>query len=124
MAGVVNVSLLAEIRQRIELRRKRLEEGLEAVIPQLAELGAQKIVLFGSLAAGTVDSDSDLDLLVIMPATLTGKEWGDRIYSEVDRRVETDFIVFNVDEYRSALPDNTFLREISSTGRVVYERLE
>lgn len=118
------MSLLAEIRQRIELRRKRLEEGLAAMLPQLIGLGAIKVILFGSLAAGTVDSDSDLDLLVIMPETLTGKEWGNRVYSEVDRRVETDFIVFNTAEFGQALPNNSFLREISATGRVVYERPE
>ncbi|MDP2871180.1 MAG: nucleotidyltransferase domain-containing protein [Bacillota bacterium] len=117
------MSSLAEIRERIELRRRRLEEGLAVVLPQLADLGAVKVLLFGSLASATVDSDSDLDLLVIMPNTRTGKDWADTIYSEVDRRVETDFIVFNTDEYSLSLPHNSFLREISSSGRVVYERL-
>jgi predicted nucleotidyltransferase len=115
------LSSLADILRRIESRRQRLEEALGAVLPQLAAMGAHKVILFGSLASGTVDSESDLDLLVLMPNTRTGKEWIDEIYSTVERQVKTDFVVFNIDEYRASLPSNTFLREISASGRIVYE---
>ncbi len=43
-------------------------------------MGAQKIILFGSLASGDVDVNSDLDLFVLMPSAKTGKEWTDIIY--------------------------------------------
>jgi len=66
-----------------------------------------------------VDTDSDLDLLVIMPDSRPGKEWIDKVYSEVDCLVKTDFIIFNSREYSEDLPHNSFLRDIASTGRVV-----
>jgi predicted nucleotidyltransferase len=61
---------------------------MESITRQLIELGAVKIILFGSLAEGNVDVYSDLDLFVIMPSTKSGDEirlrkrgaWGQRRY--------------------------------------------
>ncbi|MCS7202697.1 MAG: nucleotidyltransferase domain-containing protein [Dictyoglomus sp.] len=44
------------------------------ILEELKKLGALKIILFGSLVHGDVDVNSDLDLLVIMPNTKSGKE--------------------------------------------------
>ncbi|MEN2983656.1 MAG: hypothetical protein ABDH25_01350 [Dictyoglomaceae bacterium] len=44
------------------------------MLEELKKLGASKIILFGSLAHG------DVDLLVIMPNTKSGKEWSNLIY--------------------------------------------
>lgn len=44
------------------------------ILEELKKLGALKIILFGSLIHGDVDVNSDLDLLVIMPNTKSGKE--------------------------------------------------
>jgi predicted nucleotidyltransferase len=85
-------------------------------------MGALRIILFGSLATGEVDVNSDLDILAIMPETKNGKEWSKLIYESVERGVASDIIVFNRKEFETELPFNSFLRRIMDTGRVVYEK--
>ncbi|MGQ9546549.1 MAG: nucleotidyltransferase domain-containing protein [Dehalococcoidia bacterium] len=61
------MSRLKEILQREKEREEKLKSSLASVTRQLMNLGALKIILFGSLAGEDVDVFSDLDLLVIMP---------------------------------------------------------
>ncbi len=116
------MSKLKEILRKKMEREKRLEASMESITEQLAALGALKVILFGSLATGTVDVYSDLDLLVIMPSTKTGKEWMKIVYGNVERGVAADIIVYNQEELRERLPSSSFLRHIMNCGRVVYER--
>ena len=113
---------LAELRARKEARKAHLMENLDSISRQLRDLGATMIILHGSLARGNVNSHSDLDLLCIMPATKSGREWSIMIYDEVNRSVDCDIIVFNEEELRRDLPVNRFLRMALETGTAVYER--
>lgn len=74
---------IARILQKKEERRTKLQRSLNSIVQSLKEMGAQKIILFGSLASGDVDVNSDLDLFVLMPSAKAGKEWTDIIYSTV-----------------------------------------
>jgi len=56
-----------------EGEREKLQTSLDSIVSQLRNIGALKIILFGSLAEGDIDVYSDLDLLVIMPSTMSGK---------------------------------------------------
>jgi predicted nucleotidyltransferase len=42
---------------------------------RLKDLGAQEIILFGSLVGGDVDVNGDLGVLVLIRSAKTGKEW-------------------------------------------------
>ena len=64
------MSKLKEILQKKKEREERLKSSLDSVVRQLGDLGALKIVLFGSLAKEDMDVSSDLDLLVIMKSNL------------------------------------------------------
>ncbi|NLJ61175.1 MAG: nucleotidyltransferase domain-containing protein [Firmicutes bacterium] len=116
------MSRVQEILLRKRARELRLKSSLAYITEQLCDLGALKIVLFGSLARGDVDTDSDLDLLVIMPASVSGKEWTDIIYTQVERGIASDIIVYSQDEFESRLPESSFLQDIMASGRVVYEK--
>lgn len=116
------MSRLEEIRQAKERRKEKLDAALARITEKLMDLGALKVILFGSLAEGEVDVDSDLDLLVIMPATRTGKEWTRLVYDRVDRLVAADILVYNEQEFLEELPVSSFLREVLSSGRVVGEK--
>jgi hypothetical protein len=87
-------------------------------------MGCLKIILFGPLATGEVDVNTDLDLLAIMPETKGGKDWSKLIYDKVERDVVSDIIVFNKKELEEELPTNSFLREIVESGKVVYEKTD
>lgn len=85
-----------------------------------------KVVLFGSLARGETDYDSDVDLLVVFENV----EWEDKrkVAVEIDRSlsgipVPVDIIVTDVDEIaRRGHIVGTILRPALREGLVVHER--
>ncbi len=115
------MSKVREIVRRKGQRKVKLQKALDLILPQLKGMGAQKIILFGSLAGGDVDVNSDLDLFVLMPSLKTGKEWTDIIYSAVERKVASHIIVFNEEEFHKELPVSFFLEHILK-GKVLYEK--
>lgn len=115
------MSGLDEILQRKKERKAKLQEALEHIVSQLKNFGALKIIVFGSFARDQVDVYSDLDLFVLMPSTRTGKEWLDIIYNTIERRVESDIIVYNDREFGDRLPVSAFLQNVVK-GKVVYEK--
>jgi predicted nucleotidyltransferase len=115
------VSKVQEIIKRKNERKKKLENALESIKRQLINLGAKKIILFGSLNKEDIDIYSDLDLFVIMPSIKTGREWLNLIYSNLERKIASDIIVYNEKEFEKNLDDNSFLLEIIDTGKIIYE---
>jgi predicted nucleotidyltransferase len=117
------MSRLTDILENKQRRRAQLEQRLALVVSQLKELGASKIILFGSLRKGEVDVTSDIDLLVVMPSTRSGQEWMNIIYEEVDRGVACDIVAYNQDEFTGQQASRRFLRDALESGRVVYEKM-
>ena len=115
------IHTIKEILRKKDERKARLEASLESLVEQLKNLGALKIVVFGSFARGDVDVNSDLDLFVLMPSSRTGKEWMNLIYENIDIKVGSDIIVFNEKEFNKKLASSSFLHEIIM-GKVVYEK--
>ena len=83
----------------------------------------QRIVLFGSYAYGKPTPDSDVDVLVVMKKAR--KLWMNttqRIHEKVSAGFPVDVIVRDPDFLRDRLREgDTFLEEITSKGRVMYE---
>lgn len=113
---------LRKIRARKQMRKKALDEALAKIKKGLQDMGALKIVLFGSYAQGRVRSWSDLDIISVMPATKTGKEWMKKIYERIDREVDCDILAYTEEELEKNLPISRFLRHALQTGRLIYER--
>ena len=81
----------------------------------------EKIILFGSHAYGTPHADSDVDLLVIMPAR-NMIDQSVRIRRATEHRFPLDLIVRTPKYVRRQIEDGDwFLREIVSKGKVLYE---
>jgi predicted nucleotidyltransferase len=113
---------LREILRKKEARKTDLLVALESIVRQLGNMGALKVIHFGSVARGHVDVHSDLDLLAVMPSTKSGKEWMKLVYEGVERGIASDIIVYNQDEFDQRLPSSSFLRNVLRSGRVVYEK--
>jgi predicted nucleotidyltransferase len=83
-----------------------------------------KIILFGSYAYGTPHKDSDVDILVIMPAS-DQRSKARRIRSAVEAPFPMDLIVRTPKELRWRLEEgDTFHTEIVSRGKVLYEKTD
>ena len=113
---------LKEISDKITNRKIKLRKSLNSILKQLKNFGAIKIYLFGSYVRDEIDVNSDLDIFVIMPSNKTGKEWINLIYSNIQRDISSDIIVFNEKEFKSQMPSNSFLENIINSGRLVYEK--
>ena len=99
-------------------------ENILAVARQIAaEFKPDKIILFGSYAYGNPSSDSDVDLLVVMP--FEGKSF--KASFEILKRIHPGFPV----DILARRPDDTerryregdpLIREALNKGRVLYDR--
>jgi len=86
------------------------------------EFGAERVILFGSHARGAVRADSDVDILVV--GRFEGRSVDKSV--EIQMKLRPDFPVDllvrtpeKIDE-RIAMGD-TFMKEILTEGRVLYE---
>jgi len=103
-----------------------ITEGLlQEITNRLVEaFDPEKVILFGSRAAGAPRSDSDVDLLVVMEAE------GSPIQRAVavkrvcrPRFVAMDVLVKTPEEVTTRLRrGDVFLRQVLDEGRVLYER--
>jgi uncharacterized protein len=81
-----------------------------------------KIILFGSYAYGTPHVDSDVDILVVMPAR-NQIDQAVRIDCALDPPFPLDLIVRTPKNTKWRLEEgDSFLREIISKGKILYEK--
>ena len=81
-----------------------------------------KIILFGSYAYGTPHEDSDVDILVVMPAR-SQLSMAARIDIAIDPPFPLDIIVRTPKEMKWRLEEReSFLTEILTKGKVLYEK--
>jgi uncharacterized protein len=89
---------------------------------QIAErFHPEKIILFGSRACGRPHEDSDVDLLVVMPAR-NELDQAVNISSALEEPFPLDLIVRTPRNLQKRLEQGDwFLREITSTGKTLYD---
>src|SRR5947208_16272206 len=81
-----------------------------------------KIIRFGAHAYGTPHADSDVDILVVMPAR-NQLDQAVRISLEIDPPFPLDIIVRTPVSMRWRLEEgDSFLREVVSRGKILYEK--
>src|SRR5437773_4943680 len=82
----------------------------------------EQIILFGSHAYGTPHADSDVDILVVMPAR-NQIDQAVQIDRVLDPPFPLDLIVRTPRKLAAGLKEgNDFLREIVTRGKVLYEK--
>lgn len=115
-----------KIRSRLDLLKTELERFVEVAS---GELGAEQVIIFGSLARAlevgedALDEWSDLDLVVV---ARTERPFYERIRDLLDRvkpRVGVDVFVYTPTEWEHMRSERSFIkREVLGKGRIVYER--
>lgn len=104
-----------------------VEHTIHQIVNRVVEAyHPQQIILFGSLAYGEPNEDSDIDLLIIKETTASPLERRlrvRRIASDPKRRIPFSPLVLTPTELEQRLAANDpFYREILRTGRQFYER--
>src|SRR5437764_14306065 len=83
-----------------------------------------KIILFGSYAYGQPHADSDVDILVIMPAR-NELDQAVRIRLTVDNHFPLDLLVRTPRNLSWRLAEgDSFLKEIVGKGKILYEKAD
>ncbi len=90
---------------------------------QIAEqFDPEKIILFGSYASGTPHKDSDVDIIVIMPAR-NQIDMACRIDAAIDPPFPLDLLVRTPQRVADRLAEGeAFTTEIMTKGKVLYEK--
>jgi predicted nucleotidyltransferase len=86
------------------------------------EFGAERVILFGSYAKGTVTDDSDVDLLVIGPFEGRSVDKSVEIRMKLRPGFPMDLLVRTPEKVRQRIDmGDGFIREIFEEGKVLYE---
>jgi len=84
----------------------------------------EKIILFGSYAYGTPHTDSDVDVLVVMPAR-NELDQAVKICLAIEYHFPLDLLVRTPENLAWRLAEgDSFLREIMDRGHVLYEKAD
>jgi len=86
----------------------------------------ERIILFGSYAAGMPGKDSDLDLLIIRDTALPMHERGNEIrLSLIGTKIPIDILVFTKSEFETEKQKkHSFLSSVLKNSKVLYERAD
>ena len=103
------------------IERSQIQELADRIAK---EFNPERIILFGSHVSGapSSDSDSDVDLLVVLPH----RDKGWRVAAQIRRRIRSpfplDLIVRTPEQVRERLAlDDPFVKEIVERGQLLYE---
>jgi predicted nucleotidyltransferase len=105
--------------------KKKFERDVQKAVEKLRHYDPEKIILYGSVARGDFNEDSDIDLLIIKQGVDRIKPHI-RIYQALHAlegevfRVEPR--VYSPQEIDSVPKNNFFLQEALETGQVIYEK--
>ncbi|HEX7344831.1 MAG TPA: nucleotidyltransferase domain-containing protein [bacterium] len=105
------------------LRRAAFEAEIKRISEQLIRLyKPEKIILFGSLAAGEIHEGSDIDLFIIkQDVPDLGVNRIRQLDSLIKYKLATDFLVYRPDEVESSLKmGDPFVEYVLQQGRILY----
>jgi predicted nucleotidyltransferase len=108
------------LRHRRAVHRERLWREVERLAAAAAELGVQRVVLFGSLLRDRPGLTSDVDLLMVWDTPLDFVERVAELYRLLQPRVAADLLAYTPEELERA-GCKPFVRRALLEGKVLYE---
>ncbi|HHW03583.1 MAG TPA: nucleotidyltransferase domain-containing protein [Thermoanaerobacterales bacterium] len=99
-----------------------LERELERITEELKNIGAEKIILFGSYAKNRADLFTDLDIIVVLKSDLPFVERMGFVYQKIVPKVAADILVYTPMEW-SIMKEKSFFKRAIDEGRVLFEKV-
>jgi predicted nucleotidyltransferase len=94
----------------------------KAIVDTYLPFDPERIILFGSLASGQADRESDVDLIVVYR---TEKRFLDRLkdlYEAWCLPKGVDILAYTPEEFAEMLESNSFVQDALDSGEVLYEK--
>ncbi len=114
------------------MRHESLNNYVFDITVSLKKINPLSIILFGSAVQKNVHEDSDFDILIVLnenkvPATyeekLDLKLKVRNLLGDLSNKIPIDLIVYTKPEYDELKKlNNSFYKEITETGRILYEK--
>ena len=102
-----------------------IENIEKEIIERLMPLQPEKIILFGSYAAGRATDDSDIDMLVIMPFDGSSINKSAEMRLSLSSKYSIDLLVRTPQQIKRRLElGDCFYQEIMDKGKVLYEAVK
>ena len=108
------------------------DSDIEGIVSCILAVDPYRIVLFGSHAVGSEDSESDVDLLVVLDSEEIAQTYDERMrrrllvrssIREINMRVPVDLLVYTRAEYELLKSHGAaLLKEVESLGKTLYEK--
>jgi predicted nucleotidyltransferase len=99
-----------------------LDYALDRILDYVTSLPkVEKVILFGSYAAGRRDLFTDLDLLIVMASEQDFVQRTAELYQHIQAGVDVDLLVYTPQEFEEQR-QRGFVRHALATGRVIYEK--
>jgi len=104
--------------------RRAMQKEIRRIALEIAKkFDPEKIILFGSHAAGKADADSDIDLMIIIDSAISSVDMAVKISLSVRHNFPLDILVKTPAEVNKRLESGDFfVRQILKEGVVLYER--
>lgn len=109
-----------------------LESYLPSIIESLKQIDPYKIILFGSVADGSSEDFSDIDLAVIIDEDDIPRNYDEKLANKIKVRnaileisfeIPIDLLVYTKHEFILLETNNKpFYAEITNKGKVLYEK--
>ncbi len=103
-----------------EQRRLRLEQELARMVPMLKARGAQRVILFGSLAREEAVWPGDIDLIVVLETQQRFLDRLDEMYRLLDCPLALDLLVYTPEEFEQMQHTNPLIRRAVQEGRELH----
>lgn len=104
---------------------KITQEEIEYIKKQLIEkFKPSKIILFGSFARGDFNANSDFDFLVVKNDDRRPLDVEQELHKTIDYHLASDFLFISQKDFQKRLRNNDFfLKEVLSSGKILYDRI-
>ena len=111
---------------------KNAQKYLDDIKTRLEEIEPYKIILFGSIAMGNSDEESDIDLIVVLDSEKISQNYEEKMFNkmlvrkairDISEEIPIDLLVYTKKEFEIIMNNkNSFFREIERQGKVLYEK--